>query len=451
MTRCRIALALAAFLLIGTARAQENPPLFTDGQKVVFYGDSITHGGWYEYYLQLFYATRFPERKIFIYNAGISGATSGGSLSRLDEDVLARKPDVVYVMFGMNDVGRNNYKSAEADEKTLATRQGSLDWYRKSQAETVKRLKAGGAAVVIVTPTPYDQYSTSAQAENLAVCNDGLAKCAQIARELAAAEHCPVADLHEKITALMVKNPELKFVGNDRVHPGQMGHMLMAYFLLQAQQAPALVAKAELDFAQKTTVAAENCRISDLAVEGKKLKFTYLAQALPFPDSKEYQEAAQLVPWESLNQELFVVRNLPAGEHKLRIGGEEVGKFSTEQFAAGVNLAGLKTPQQKKAQQLRAAVMAQAGAERPLRTLVQGDGMLRAKKIDPADVAASDKALDEQLEKTSQQYRAYFTGVVKNYRECRGRREELVQKAQAALAEVHRLQGTEAYPVEIGD
>ena len=34
---------------------------FNDGDRVVFFGDSITHGGFYGEYVNLFYATRYPE------------------------------------------------------------------------------------------------------------------------------------------------------------------------------------------------------------------------------------------------------------------------------------------------------------------------------------------------------------------------------------------------------
>ena len=34
---------------------------FKDGDRVVFFGDPITHGGRYGEYVNLFYATRYPE------------------------------------------------------------------------------------------------------------------------------------------------------------------------------------------------------------------------------------------------------------------------------------------------------------------------------------------------------------------------------------------------------
>ena len=34
---------------------------FNDGDRVVFFGDSITHGGRYGEYVNLFFSTRYPE------------------------------------------------------------------------------------------------------------------------------------------------------------------------------------------------------------------------------------------------------------------------------------------------------------------------------------------------------------------------------------------------------
>lgn len=45
-------------------------------------------------------------KKISIENAGVSGSTGTERLVRIDNDVIARKPDSVYIVFGLNDTGR---------------------------------------------------------------------------------------------------------------------------------------------------------------------------------------------------------------------------------------------------------------------------------------------------------------------------------------------------------
>lgn len=69
--------------------------------KVAFLGDSLTFG------FGLHMKEKWPyiigqEKGWEIINAGISGDTSGGNLSRLKE-VLDQKPDVLFIMTGGND------------------------------------------------------------------------------------------------------------------------------------------------------------------------------------------------------------------------------------------------------------------------------------------------------------------------------------------------------------
>lgn len=79
-------------------------PLFKDNDRVCFIGNSITMNGKFHNYIELFYATRFPDRKIEFYNCGISGDVSGGMLERMDSDILIHKPTWSVLMVGMNDI-----------------------------------------------------------------------------------------------------------------------------------------------------------------------------------------------------------------------------------------------------------------------------------------------------------------------------------------------------------
>lgn len=448
MKKCLAAVCFL-FMLSATLPAQSQPPIFNDGQKVVFFGDSITHGGWYYYYVQLFYATRFPERKLNLPNAGIAGATASGSLTRLDNDVLEQKPDQVYIMFGMNDVGRNNYKSAEADAKTIEARTRSLDNYRKAMAETVTRIKDKKVLPVLITPSPYDQYGSAPTAENLKVCNDGLAKCAAIAKEIAEQNACPLVDLHTSMTGLLIKHPELSICGKDRVHPGKSGHMVMAYYLLKAQQVPETVAGVVIDNAAKTVTSSDNCAISELSSSPGKLSFTYHPKALPFPVFPEYLEAANIVDWKQLNRETLKVVNLPGGEYRLSIEGQEIGTFSSGQFADGIELSDKKTPQAEQARQLFNAVVNKANADRPLRRIVQVESMFHKDRDKLSDPAAMDQLIAKKLETISPQYQKYYSGVFDGYRKDRDSIPQMREKSEAALAAIHKLQTTRPLKVEL--
>ena len=89
-----------------------NAETFHDGDTVVFFGDSITHGGLYHEYITDYYRTRFPEARIRFVNSGIGGDSAAGALPRVEEDVAEYKPTHVAFHFGMNDIGRGFYVAA---------------------------------------------------------------------------------------------------------------------------------------------------------------------------------------------------------------------------------------------------------------------------------------------------------------------------------------------------
>jgi lysophospholipase L1-like esterase len=70
---------------------------------VVFLGDSITEQQLYSNYVETYLALRYPELNLSFFNAGWGGDTVPGGLARLERDVLALKPTVVTICYGMND------------------------------------------------------------------------------------------------------------------------------------------------------------------------------------------------------------------------------------------------------------------------------------------------------------------------------------------------------------
>ena len=94
---------------------------FGNGDRVVFWGDSITHGGSYVKMLADFYLTRYPDRAVRFYNAGVGGDNAGAARTRFEEDVRRWDPTVVALMFGMNDSWRDIYSPVKmADPKHRA-------------------------------------------------------------------------------------------------------------------------------------------------------------------------------------------------------------------------------------------------------------------------------------------------------------------------------------------
>ena len=225
MKRSSIVVLLGVVLSVWTMVRAE---LFKDGETVCFLGDSITNGGRYQNMIYNYYLTRFPSWTIRFVNAGRSGDSAGGSLGRLQEDVIDKKPNSVAVMFGMNDVNRGAYV-ANADANKLKAQQQALDSYKSNMEKLVGRIRteAKEPKLYFITPSPFDQTVVLDKENNQPGCNDGLGRCAEIVRGLAATNNAMVVDFHGPMTALNLeqqkKDPKYTLVGGDRVHPRRAG------------------------------------------------------------------------------------------------------------------------------------------------------------------------------------------------------------------------------------
>ena len=218
----------------GGNAAATAPAPFKDGERIVFFGDSITRQGFYEGYLQLHTDLTRPGSGVKILNAGVSGDTAEGGLVRFDWDLKPFRPDRVFMMFGMNDVDVKLYEGEKPTPALAAKRKAQIEKYEKNLRKLAKRIIDEGWELVLMTPTPYDEYSPGNKAHNYRDANElGLAACADVVRRVGASMRCPVIDLH---TPLTKKWREAGGTGPtvDRVHPSEAGYRLVASEILGA-------------------------------------------------------------------------------------------------------------------------------------------------------------------------------------------------------------------------
>jgi lysophospholipase L1-like esterase len=322
-----------------------------DGDRVVFYGDSITQDGGYCQLVEAYVTTRFPHWDVSFENAGVGGDTVRGGWAgtadvRLERDVIARRPTVVSIMLGMNDGGYRRF-----DPTTLAA-------FGDGYAAIVHRLQQAlpGVRLTFIRSSPFDDVSRKPQFAP--GYDDALRRLGCYLATLGGREKATVADfrtpLNEGLAALVGASPDLaRQLIPDRVHPSPAGHAVMAAALLRAWGAPALVARVEIDGAAKAVVAAENTEVTGLAAAGGGLAWTQLDGALPLPVSFDdaTTELAQKAgaDLESLDGEPLVVRGLAPGNYELKIDGQSIGRFTGDELATGVNLATRGTPQRRQA------------------------------------------------------------------------------------------------------
>lgn len=439
-------LALAALIVSAlTGRAADaTPEPFRDGDRVCFVGDSITHGGLYHADIYLFYVTRFPDRHIVMFNCGISGDSAAGAVRRFDWDIAPHQPTVSTIMLGMNDVSRGLYGKENPDAALLQRRQAAIDGHVASLRQLAGALKAKGSRLVFITPSIYDQTSTMAT-ENLFGVNDALGLCAEQARTLAAECGGSVVDFHGAMTRLNAEyqkaDPAGTIVGKDRVHPGPMGHLVMAYLFLKAQGVSPLVSRTVIDAAAGKAVEVQNAAATGLTATASQVAFVSLEKALPFPVPTSAEGALKLVPFtQDLNQQVLVVANLAPGTYELLIDDTVVGEYPAADLAAGINLAeNAKTPQYQQARTVAAANdRRHALVSGKLRSFALTETYLRSlQALDLNDVTAVTKALNDRLEKmkaSKSPYAGYYEGQTKTYIAEKARESEYVREAEAALA-----------------
>ena len=217
--------------------SERHPAPFRPGERMAFLGDSITHASKYLAFLQMRLATMWPDNPPYVINCGISGDTAAGvtGSGRIMWDVLPQKPDRVFVMLGMNDVMRDCWKSVEpASPAEAARRERAIAGYESSLRNLARELAARAGPVVLMTPSPYDQYGTFDDKALLACNEPGLSRCAEVVRRLGRELDLPVVELHAPMTALLKRGTYGRLCGNDRVHPGDAGHSILAALVLNA-------------------------------------------------------------------------------------------------------------------------------------------------------------------------------------------------------------------------
>src|SRR6266705_2424424 len=95
-----VALAIFAEILDCPAQGQVK---LKPGDRIVALGDSITQAGGYLRFMKKVLDRNYPDLKVEILNAGISGHKSTDMSARLKKDVIDRQPTVVTISCGVND------------------------------------------------------------------------------------------------------------------------------------------------------------------------------------------------------------------------------------------------------------------------------------------------------------------------------------------------------------
>ena len=339
-----------------------------DGDTVVFLGDSITHQSLYTQYIEDFFYTRYPDRRIRFHNAGVSGDKAADALTRFEDDVAALEPDFVTILLGMND-GQYEPFSAE----TFAI-------YSSGMQKIVTKVKGTGAEAIALSPTMFDHHQLALRKEDETFrfrdrsfdpgYNSLMAYYGAWLREEAGAQHLPFVNLWGPLNDFTFSarraQPNFTLV-EDAIHPGAAGHQVMAFSILSSsQQERRHVSSVIIQQRKGKWIAGKNETVTDLEVSesGDALSFTFLARSLPWvlperssqydlkwgPSAPASLGSKLTKAGHKLSAERLKINGLPAGTYELKIDETVVGTFSHLQLEAKIELQNyLETPQSQQA------------------------------------------------------------------------------------------------------
>jgi len=328
--------ALLVLSCLPAARAEEAPKpasILKKGQRVAIVGDSITEQKLYSRFIELYLTACLPDLDLHCIQLGWGGETAPGFLSRMNNDLMPWKPDVVTTCYGMNDGGYRAY------EEGIGKR------YLGAMTEIVQRLKKSGATVVVGGPGVVDSKYFQGGGEKPKVYNDNLHHLSEEAKKLADAEGFPHADVWgTMMTAMEKSKPVLGEAydvgGKDGVHPGPNGHLLMAYAFLKGMGIDGAIGTITID-AKGAATATEGHKV--LSSEAGKAEIESSRYPFCFTgDEKSSAGTRSMLPYvpfnADLNRFILVVKNLDAAKAKVTFGASSKS-FSKEELEKGVNLA----------------------------------------------------------------------------------------------------------------
>ncbi len=303
------------------------------GDRIVFLGDSITEQQLYTNYVEAYLASRYPELKLTFFNAGWGGDTAPGGCARLDRDVLALKPDVVTICYGMNDGGYCPMKPEIRDAFVGGMRQ------------LVSRLKAADVRVVLLTPGMVD-VSVNPDLRTVEYNIRSLRALSDEVLALAAAEQLPVADLHKLMNdvdaAAKAAEPSFCMIP-DSVHPDPAGHLVMAFGLLQALGVPPRSEELTVDLTTRQSISAPQTSIKHLrhTRDGDALEVRF--DRLPFFVEAAARKVLPYLPFQQTYNEVKLrVAGIAQERAYIRTGATRTASMPRAAFEQGHNLFELR-------------------------------------------------------------------------------------------------------------
>lgn len=306
------------------------------GDRLAICGDSITEQKMYSRIMETYLTVCTPQLQVTTRQYGWSGETAEGFLHRMENDCLRFQPTIATTCYGMNDFRYQRYDDAVAK------------WYRQNYTAVVRAFKNAGARVVLGSPGPVGKIAAWVKTASGTLEEQNLNLCAfrNIDVEIAEQEKVAFADVFWPMftagfEARKKYGPSYAVSGQDGVHPGWAGHVVMAYAFLKAMGLDGEIGTLTVDLAAQQAQATSGHIVdrfanNELTITSRR--YPFCATGEPDKDSS-LRSGMTLVPFnQDLNRLTLVVKGGSASNYKVTWGAESK-TYSSRQLAKGVNLA----------------------------------------------------------------------------------------------------------------
>lgn len=256
-----------------------------EATRIVCFGDSVTgvyyHTGGQRAYtdmLGIALQRAVPGARLTMINAGISGHSTVNALERLERDVLKHEPDLVTVMFGLNDMTRV-----------------PIEQYRSNLVTIINRCWASGAEVLLCTPNNVIDTSGRPSAKLVTYCD--------VIREVGKSLGVPVADCYAGMESLRTADPfAWRLLLSDEIHPNMDGHKRMAEILAKAISGEAVTLQ------NVNPPAPSLARIAEAVKAGRTIKILAMppfdVEIKPLLEERFPKASLEIVTWKVADQTL---------------------------------------------------------------------------------------------------------------------------------------------------
>jgi lysophospholipase L1-like esterase len=194
---------------------------FQKKTRVIFFGDSITqmgiNAGGYITLLQDSLNKKNSTLQYELIGSGVGYNKVYDLYLRMDDDVLAKNPDKVFIWIGVNDVGHKRGMGTGTD----------ADKFEKFYEAIIKKLQAKNIQLVLCTPATIGERTDYTNAD------DGeLNYYSNIIRNLAKKFNCGLVDFrkdfHEYVSSHNPDNKDKGILTKDGIHLNETGNRLVA-------------------------------------------------------------------------------------------------------------------------------------------------------------------------------------------------------------------------------